>query len=91
MNEQAVGISASSSMVSIDALVPKVRVILNNGNILCINIFDLASVYSQQVNKNYETRYTISMRPSPQTHREKLATQVTCTISATIGIAKSSQ
>ena len=37
-DEQVGSISASSSMVSIDALVPKVRIILNNDNILCINI-----------------------------------------------------
>jgi len=84
-DEQAGGLSHSSSMISIESLVRKV------GNVhcsLCIIFINLNCVYSQREN---ETRFTTSMSLSPQTHKDKLVTLATSTTSATMGIAKLSR
>ena len=84
-DEQAGGLGCSSSMMSIESLVWKVRYVHHSQS---INLIHMTCMYSQWEN---ETRFTISMSPLTQTHKDKLATPVTSTTSVTMGIAELSQ
>jgi hypothetical protein len=81
-DEQAGGLSRSSSMMTIESLVRKVH---NVHYPLSINLIHMTCMYSQQEN---ETQFTISMSLSTRTRKDKLVTPVTSTTSATTGIAK---
>jgi hypothetical protein len=84
-DEQAGGLSRSSSMMSIESLVRKVS---NVHHPQSINLIHMTCMYSRQEN---ETRFTISMSLLIQTRKDKLVTPVTNTTSATTGIAKLSR
>ena len=84
-DEQAGGLSRSSSMMSIESLVRKVS---NVHHPLYINLIHMTCMYSRQEN---EIRSTISTSPSTRTRKDKLVTPVTNTTSATTGIAKLSR
>ena len=81
-DEQAGGLSRSSSMMSIESLVWKVN---NVHHALCINLINLTCMHSRRAN---ETQFTTSTSLSPRTRKVKLVTLVTSTTSATTGIAK---
>ena len=78
-DEQAGGLSRSSSMMSIESLVRKV------GKCSLFTVYYLNCMCSLQEN---ETQFTTSTSPSPQTCKDKLVTLATNTTSATMGIAK---
>jgi len=84
-DEQAGGLGRSSSMMSIESLVRKVRYVHHPQS---INLIHMTCMYSQREN---ETRFTISMSPLTQTRKDKLATPATSTTSVTTGIAELSQ
>jgi hypothetical protein len=84
-DEQAGGLSHSSSMMSIKSLVWKVSNVYHSLCLIQINLINLACMYSQQEN---ETQSTTSTSLSSRTRKDKLVTPVTATTSATTGIAK---
>ena len=84
-DEQAGGLSCSSSMMTIESLVRKVH---NVHYPLSINLIHMTCMYSRWEN---ETRFTISTSLLTQNHKDKLVTLVTSTTSTTMGIAKVSR
>jgi hypothetical protein len=87
-HEQPSGLSASSSMISIESLIRKVRAAHSIDRVMQIYFNNLACMCSRREN---ETRFTISTSLSPRTHKDKSVTRVTNTINATMGIAKLSR
>src|SRR5882672_1180585 len=67
-DEQAGGLSRSSSMMSIESLIRKVN---NVHHALCINLINLTCMHNRRANK---TQFTTSMSLSPRTHKVKLVT-----------------
>ena len=84
-DEQAGVLGHSSSMMSIESLVRKVRYVHYPQS---INLIHMTCMYSKQ---EIETQFTIFMSSLTQTRKDKLATLATSTTSVTTGIAELSQ